>query len=484
MLSRLRVLVTVCSLIVSQTCFGHTPSAFSKEKKGIIAIPVLSLYEECDERSPFVSQALYGHVIYLVDQLDDGWALVELEDGYQGYALQGNILPDNPIWRTDKKLSRICSIGALVYPEPDTSSQVLLRLPFDARIVLEEDFYANNDRWLKIILANGATGWIQRGDVEPLKPKSLQEITTLSSEFLGLPYIWGGASSEGYDCSGFIQTLFKQMGVILPRDSRPQAACEKCEEISFPQNPGDIVFFGEGRITHVGLYLGDDFFIHSGVWPHKPKINRLHLSEVYKPLLLSKRIKPVIYQSETSPINEEIKSRMDFSWNESNPVPLEDLRYVKLNHWGFDGCVHDGELIVHKEAVDDIVEIFEDLFHQYYPIEKMLLVDSYQANDELSCEDNNSYAFCSRKSVGKGEWSYHSYGLAIDINPLLNPYHRGDKTIPVNGIPFLNRKLQCRGLITEQDPCYKAFTSRGWKWGGQWEVDRGYVDYQHFYKEL
>jgi len=70
------------------------------------------------------------------------------------------------------------------------------------------------------------------------------------------------------------------------------------------------------------------------------------------------------------------------------------------------------------------------------------------------------------------------------VNPLLNPYCKGEVVLPVNGGEFLDRTMDCVGLITEDDPCYQAFISKGWKWGGHWEKERGYVDYQHFYKEI
>ena len=73
--------------------------------------------------------------------------------------------------------------------------------------------------------------------------------------------------------------------------------------------------------------------------------------------------------------------------------------------------------------------------------------------------------------------------MAIDVNPLLNPYQRWDRVIPINGQQFLDRTLDCYGLINEDDLCHKAFISRGWKWGGDWAKESGYVDYQHFYKE-
>jgi len=271
---------------------------------------------------------------------------------------------------------------------------------------------------------------------------------------------------------------------MLPRNSSAQARSDQGEALEFPEDPGDLVFFGPGRVTHVGLYLGDGIYIHAGIGENRPMISQAELKNSTYPILGAQKIKPASYQASISEINDEIRARMTHSWREDNPISVEDLCYISLNHWGFDGCVHQGALIVQRGVAREIVDIFEELFNEKYRIEKMLLIDAYQGSDELSCEDNNSSAFCSRLSTNKGEWSYHSYGLAIDLNPLLNPYHREGVTIPVNGEEFLDRSLDCRGLITKNDPCYRAFTSRGWKWGGDWFEDRGYVDFQHFYRQV
>lgn len=466
-------------------CDAHTPNAFLKESKFLIATPVLSLHEECSEDSSVTSQGVYGHSATVIKEIGDGWVLLETEDGYQGYALSNELTPDDPRWRTSKRLCRVASVAGIVYPIADTERPALMRLPFDSRIELMEDLDANQDRWMRVQLVDGRDGWIQRGDVEKPRTRSLEEMIDLSPRFLELPYTWGGNSSEGYDCSGYVQTLCKQMGVLLPRDSRPQAASEELYPIDAPEQPGDLLFFGDTRITHVGLYLGHGYFIHAGVRDNKPKIAIFSIAKSEYNLLAARRIKEVTFHAKISPITQEVKAKMTHSWRQDNPVPLEHLRYIQLNHWGFDCCVHDGELIVHESVANEVVEIFEELFTKQYPIEKMLLVDAYQANDDLACEDNNSSAFCSRPITGSTtEWSVHSSGLAIDINPVLNPYQKGHKVVPVNGKAFLDRSLDCHGVITEDDVCYQAFISRGWKWGGHWEKSRGYVDYQHFYKEL
>jgi hypothetical protein len=185
-------------------------------------------------------------------------------------------------------------------------------------------------------------------------------------------------------------------------------------------------------------------------------------------------------------ITEDIKTRIDGkSYGETCTIPYEELRYVKVLHWGFDGLTYSGELIVNKSIAEDIVEIFKELYEQEYPIERMVLVDEYDADDNTSMAANNSSAFNYRVIDGTDRISNHSYGLAIDINPRYNPYVRtvDGKTVvtPVNGIEYEDRSLDCPYYIDEEDPCYTAFTERGFTWGGEWKNQK---DYQHFQKAL
>ena len=187
------------------------------------------------------------------------------------------------------------------------------------------------------------------------------------------------------------------------------------------------------------------------------------------------------YRYTIQPITPEIQARMKYSWRDGNPVPLEHLRYVTVSHFGFDQLPHQGKLVVHQDVANDIVEIFKELFENYYPIEKMELIDEYEANDEASCADNNTSAFCSRRITGRTDrWSNHSYGAAIDINPRYNPFVGRGTVVPKNARPYLDRSILDLRLIKRGDVCYRAFTSRGWEWGGDWETVK---DYQHFEKD-
>lgn len=180
-----------------------------------------------------------------------------------------------------------------------------------------------------------------------------------------------------------------------------------------------------------------------------------------------------------SPLSEEVIERiMDVSYKENNEIKIDDLAYVQVTHWGFDDKEYIGEIIVNKKIADQILEIFRELHDAKYPIERIKLIDEYNGDDQLSMLDNNSSAFCYREIAGsEGKLSNHSYGIAIDINPVQNPYVKKNTILPESGKEFLDRTDIRKGMIIEGDACYNAFKHRGWTWGGDWE---NLKDYQHF----
>lgn len=172
------------------------------------------------------------------------------------------------------------------------------------------------------------------------------------------------------------------------------------------------------------------------------------------------------------------------SYKDNSDVSYEDLRYVRVLYWGFDDEVHYGELIVNQYIAEDIVEIFRELYDVKYPIERMVLVDEYDADDNTSMAADNTSSFNYRNVDGTKHLSLHSYGLAIDINPKYNPYVRtiNHQTVvlPDNGTKYADRSLDCPYYIDTEDACYKAFIKHGFTWGGAWKHSK---DYQHFQKE-
>jgi hypothetical protein len=161
------------------------------------------------------------------------------------------------------------------------------------------------------------------------------------------------------------------------------------------------------------------------------------------------------------------------SWRPGCPVGPESLRLVTLDHWGYDGAEHRGQLVVHADHADPMVAVFRILFDAGFPIERMELVDVYGGDDVASTYANNTAAFNCRDAVGNpGVWSQHAYGAAIDVNPLVNPYVRGTIVDPV----YLDRTVEAPGVVRADDVAVQAFASVGWSWGGYWASP----DYQHF----
>lgn len=183
------------------------------------------------------------------------------------------------------------------------------------------------------------------------------------------------------------------------------------------------------------------------------------------------------YHATVSPITPRLAERMEASWREGCPVPLEDLRYVRVTHLDFHGHAKQGELVVHEDVADGIVEIFRELFEAGFPIRQMRLVDDFGADDDASMAADNTSAFNCRPVTGTTDrFSEHSYGWAIDVNPVENPYVRGTLVLPPAGEPYVDRP-DLPGVIHADDVVVRAFEKQGWHWGGYWTRP---IDYQHF----
>ena len=168
------------------------------------------------------------------------------------------------------------------------------------------------------------------------------------------------------------------------------------------------------------------------------------------------------------------------SWHEGCPVAPKDLRQITVAYWDFQSRQQQGTLIVHKDVADEAMHLFEDLFDIHFQIERMSPIENYNGNDDASMAANNTSAFNCRDTTGKpGVFSNHSWGRAIDINPLTNPYVKGNIVLPPAGSAYLDRTRSYPGSILAGGFVVKKFEAAGWTWGGRWK-DR--QDYQHFEK--
>ena len=173
------------------------------------------------------------------------------------------------------------------------------------------------------------------------------------------------------------------------------------------------------------------------------------------------------------------KAQLPHSWRSGCPVAPSALRRVRLSHWGFDGQVHTGALVVNESAARDVVVVFRRLYGARFPVRRMRPIDAYGGSDERSLAADNTAGFNCRYAVGPGprRWSAHAYGLAIDVNPVENPYVEGGRVHPRAGRAYLNRSNVRPGMAVRGRVLVRAFTAVGWQWGGRWT---GTPDYQHF----
>jgi D-alanyl-D-alanine carboxypeptidase-like protein len=192
-----------------------------------------------------------------------------------------------------------------------------------------------------------------------------------------------------------------------------------------------------------------------------------------------KRGEAEAFRGSIEPIDTRTRARMTgTSWHRGCPVGFADLRLLTVSHWGFDGELHQGRLVVHRDAATSILGTMRSLNRLRFPIRQMRLVDAYGADDRRSMAADNTSAFNCRFVAGSGGvWSEHAYGRAIDVNPLENPYVTASGYVsPPAGAPFADRARHRRGMIHRGGPVVQAFAA-SWEWGGNWPWPK---DYQHF----
>jgi hypothetical protein len=165
------------------------------------------------------------------------------------------------------------------------------------------------------------------------------------------------------------------------------------------------------------------------------------------------------------------------SWRPGCPVPLRDLRLVTAGHWGFDGNVRTGRLVLHRDVARQVLGVLRRLYAERFPIRRMWLIDAYGGSDFRSIEADNTSAFNCRYVEGTTRWSEHAYGRAIDLNPIENPYVSGGRSSHRASTPYLDRSRYRPGMAVEGGAVVRAFDAIGWGWGGRWS---GVKDYQHF----
>lgn len=279
-------------------------SALAKDGMHVVVVPVANMYSKPTEKADVVSQAIYGSNVRLIEARGE-WSKIETSDRYRGWTPSRYlriVLAGNG-YATGGPVVQVQSLFANVYAEADiTKHKPVITVPFETRLeVAPDDFNGKSSKehhegWFHVRLAGMTFAWIQSGDVSS-DPKvlTIPESIELAKKFLGIPYLWGGRSSFGFDCSGFTQMLVRARGIEMPRDADKQLAWNGVTRVERKDlQPGDLLFFGESerQITHTGMYIGDGQFIQATTNEHPViQISRLDGQPWEHQLVACRRLK-------------------------------------------------------------------------------------------------------------------------------------------------------------------------------------------------
>lgn len=179
------------------------------------------------------------------------------------------------------------------------------------------------------------------------------------------------------------------------------------------------------------------------------------------------------FQGTSEPVPDDVLARS--SWSPDCPVTRDELSYVTVSFWGFDGDRHTGELLVNADAAGPLIQVFQRLYELHFPIEEMRIVRADELDLPPTGDGNDTTAFVCRPVVGATSWSQHAYGLAVDLNPFHNPYVKGDLVLPELASTYVDRDNVRPGMVTPD--VVAAFGDIGWGWGGDWNSLK---DWMHF----
>jgi hypothetical protein len=192
------------------------------------------------------------------------------------------------------------------------------------------------------------------------------------------------------------------------------------------------------------------------------------------------------FQSSVDPLSPGVRSQLRSAgdWRPGCPVALSDLRVLTVTHWDFDGRRQTGQLVVNERAAGPLSRVFGQLYRLHFPIRHMQLSDAYGPVSGRPRDNDVSGSFECRQAVpspctggrGTGSWSMHAFGLAVDLNPVENPYVGCGQSHDPRAQRFRDRSRRREGMVTPK--VVQAFRSAGWGWGGSWAGNT--KDYMHF----
>lgn len=239
------------------------PSSFLEEHRIVwVRASVADVRAAPAHAAEQVTQALQGEVGHPL-QHEDGWVQVRLQDGYIGWVRDWHLVAvaETDVVAFERRCTgRVLAPWTRVFAEPSPQAQPLTETLLGTKLVVSGD--AHEDL-VPVELPTGWRGWLHRDQIvrscRDWEPVATSVCAMLQS-FLGVPYVWGGRSPKGFDCSGLVQFVYGLHGVRLPRDSPQQF--DAAEALRQPPRAGDLLFFGD-PVSHVAVQWDDDRFLHA-----------------------------------------------------------------------------------------------------------------------------------------------------------------------------------------------------------------------------
>src|ERR1039457_4170398 len=269
-------------ILVFLAMLAATPESAAPPETTVVAQAVANMYSRATTDAGVVSQAIFSTNVAILER-DGSWLKIRTPDDYTGWIQNAAAVRTSP-YAQSGRIARVEALFANLYRETDiTIHQPVITLPFESRLEVLSGPRDAEGRWLEVRLPDGRAAWVQTGDITlaPDVKMPVGELIAWSKRFIGLPYLWGGTSTYGYDCSGFIQMLFRRLGYSLPRDAGPQADWEGFKPVERAELlPGDLLYFGSDaeKITHTGMYIGNGQFINATAY-QRPMVQVCNLDD-------------------------------------------------------------------------------------------------------------------------------------------------------------------------------------------------------------